>query len=213
MTSQPAVARTHEALAVVLRCVCWGTGGTAVICGLIGTGQWPVVGTFFGAVTGFAAGAVLGLANGVTLAALTAITSSRWAARLVTAATSLGCGLGAAAITDTSPRGDWIVPLAVGIVLAAAIGPFAAFGTQPVVLGPRFARWTARDLMARIIGGGAIAGGALGGLAGLVIGATTYLPTAPFAVVEGGVLGSVSGVLIALLVMAAVIGPKLRVRR
>jgi hypothetical protein len=213
MAVQPQVARSHEAFVVVQRCVCWTVGIAAVIFGLVGTAEWPVVGTFFGALTGAAAGAVLGLANGVMLAALTAVSSSRRGARLVTAATTLGCAVVAADVTDAAPRWDWMLPLAVGVVLAAAIGPFAAFGVQPVVLGPWFRRWTVRDLMIRILVGGALAGAALGGLSGLVIGAITYLPTVPFAVVEGGVLGSVSGVLIALIVVAAVVAPKLRVRR
>ena len=60
---------------------------------------------------------------------------------------------------------------------------------------------------------GAGAGGALGGGAGLIIGISTYLPTAPFAAVEGAVLGSVSGLAIALLVGAAALLPELRMRR
>jgi hypothetical protein len=213
MAVQARVARSHDSFGVVQRCVCWAVGVAALICGLVGTTEWPVVGTFFGTVTGAAVGAVLGLANGVTLAALTAVSSSRWAARLVTAATSLGCAVVAAAATDASPRWDWMLPLAVGVVVAALVGPFAAFGVQPVAFGPRFGRWTVRDLVARILAGGAIAGAGLGGIAGLVIGAASYLPTAPFAVVEGGVLGAVCGVLVGLLVAAGVVMPRLRVRR
>jgi hypothetical protein len=213
MTVQPVAVRSHDAFGVVQRCVGWAVVVAALICGLIGSAEWPVVGTLLGVVTGSVAGAVVGLANGLTLAALTAVTTSRVGARLVAAVTSLGCAVLTAVVTDASPRWDWMVAVALGTVLAALVGPLAAFGTQPVVQGPCLARWSVRELLTRVLAGGAVVGAALGGLAGLVIGSITYLPTAPFAIVEGGVLGAVSGVLVALLVATAVVGPKLRVRR
>jgi hypothetical protein len=206
-------AGSHDAFAVVGRAACWGAGVGAASGGVLGTADWPVVGTFFAALAGGAVGGVVGVINGVTLAGSTTVTSSRWAARLVAALTSLACAVVPAYLMHASPRWDWIVPLALGTVLAAGIGPFAAFGVQPVVLGPRFRTRSVSDVAGRIVVGGLIAGAGIGGVAGLVLGLITYPPTAPFAVIEGAIFGSVSGVVLALLVAAAVVAPKLRVRR
>jgi outer membrane lipoprotein SlyB len=184
-----------------------------VACGLLGTLEWPVVGTFVGVLVGLVVGSAVGLANGASLAILTAATTSRWMARIVVAVTSLACAAIPAYLTGASLRWDWAGPLVLGIGLAGAVGPFAAFGVQPVVLHRRLRRWPVRVLVRRIVASGAIAGAGLGGVAGLVIGVVAYLPTAPFAVVEGAVLGSVSGVLLAGLVAAALVAPELRVRR
>jgi hypothetical protein len=180
---------------------------------VLGTADWPVVGTFMAALVGGTVGGLVGVVNGVTLAVVTRVTSSRWAARLVAAATSLACAVVPAYLTHASPRWDWVVPAALGTVLAAVIGPFAGFGAQPVVLGPRFRTRPVSDVAGRIVVGGLVVGAGLGGVAGLVLGLIGYPPTAPFALVEGAIFGSVSGVVVALLAAAAVIGPKLRVRR
>jgi hypothetical protein len=180
---------------------------------VLGTGDWPVVGTFFAALVGGAVGGLVGVIDGVTLAGITRVTSSRWAARVVAAATSLACAVVPAYLTHASPRWDWIVPLVLGTVLAGVIGPFAGFGVQPVVLGPRFRTRSVSDVAGRIVIAGVIAGATIGGVAGLVLGLINYPPTAPFAVIEGAIFGSVSGVVLALLVATAAVAPKLRVRR
>jgi hypothetical protein len=65
----------------------------------------------------------------------------------------------------------------------------------------------------RVVGAGAVGGAALGGIAGLIIGLVSYPPTAAFAVIEGGVLGGGSGVVLALAVVAVLIVPRLRANR
>jgi uncharacterized membrane protein YdjX (TVP38/TMEM64 family) len=53
----------------------------------------------------------------------------------------------------------------------------------------------------------------LGGIVGLVVGIHAYLPTSPFAVVEGASFGCVSGVVLALLALAAAVLPRLRTKQ
>jgi hypothetical protein len=194
------------------RAVTLGGALGAVVGGLLGTAAWPVVGTFFAGLAGLAVGAAVGLANGITLAAVLTRTRSRWAARFAAAATSLACAVVPAYLMDASPRWDWVVPIVIGAVLAGVLGPFAAFGAQPVVLGRRLAGRSVADVVGRFVATGAAVGAGLGGITGLMIGVRTYLPTAPFAAVEGGTLGSVSGIVLALLACAAIVGPRLRVR-
>jgi hypothetical protein len=181
--------------------------------GLLGTLEWPLVGTFFGAGVGLAIGAPVGLANGIALVAALTTSRSRWIARLVAALTSLACGVVPAYLTHAKPHWDFVVPLVVGACLAGVLGPFAAFGAQPLVLSPRFGSRPARDVLARVMVSAVAGGAGLGAAAGLVIGAATYLPTSPFAAIEGGALGSVSGAVLGVLVAAAISTPGLRVRR
>jgi hypothetical protein len=181
--------------------------------GLIGTIEWPIVGTFFGVVAGLAIGVPVGLANGLALAAALTATRSRWVIRLVAVLTSLACGIGPAYLTHATPHWDWVVSLVMSGILAGVLGPFAAFGAQPLVLSPRFGTRPATDVLTRVMASAVTGGAGLGAAAGVVIGAATYLPTMPFAAIEGGALGSVSGAILGVLVAAAIATPWLRVRR
>jgi hypothetical protein len=198
---------------ILKRAVSLGAAVGAVTGGLLATLDWPVVGTFFGAGVGLATGAVVGLANGLALAAAVTVSRSPWMARLVAAVTSMLCGAVPAYLAHTAPHADWLVPLGLGAVLAGGLGPFAVFGAQPLVLSPRFGQRPARDVLTRVMVGAAAGGAGLGAIAGLVLGVVTYLPTAPFAAIEGGALGSVSGAILGLLCAAAIVTPGLRVRR
>jgi hypothetical protein len=203
----------RQGLPVIWRATCLGGLVGGVTGGLLGTLEWPVVGTFFGAGIGLAIGAPVGLANGLALAAALTATRSRWAARFVAALMSLTCGVVPAYLTHATPHWDWVVPLVMGAVLAGVLGPFAAFGAQPLVLSPRFGARSARDVLTRVMVGAVAGGAGLGTTAGLVIGAATYLPTSPFAAIEGGALGSVSGAVLGVLAATAIATPGLRVRR
>jgi hypothetical protein len=71
----------------------------------------------------------------------------------------------------------------------------------------------AAAVLGRAVAIGAIGGGGLGAIAGLVVGLATHPPTAPFAVIEGGILCAVSGVVVSLPIAAAVLAARLRARR
>jgi CDP-diglyceride synthetase len=58
-----------------------------------------------------------------------------------------------------------------------------------------------------------VVGGVLGAIVGLVVGIHAYLPTSPFAAVEGASFGCVSGVVLALLLLAVAVLPRLRTHR
>jgi hypothetical protein len=203
----------ERALPVLCRATCLGGLVGGVVGGLLGTLEWPIVGTLFGAGVGLAVGAPVGLANGVALAAAMTATRSRWVARLAAGLTSLACGVVPAYVTHATPHWDWVAPLVCGAVLAGVLGPCAAFGAQPLVLSPRFGSRSARDVLTRVMVGAVTGGAGLGAAAGLVIGAATYLPTSPFAAIEGGALGSVSGAVLGMLVATVIATPGLRVRR
>ena len=69
------------------------------------------------------------------------------------------------------------------------------------------------QLAARLLQWGALIGASLGAIVGLIIGMLTYLPTSPFALVEGAILGAVSGVVLAFVGGAVAVMPRLRSRR
>lgn len=194
------------------RAVALGSGAGVVAGGLLGTIAWPVVGTFFGAWLGLELGVLLGIINGLLLAALVQVSTSHRVMRAGAAATSLACGL--TAIGTLAPQAGWdaLPPLVTVTALSGLLAPVAAFGAEPVDLGRRWGRRPPSDLAVRFLGAGAALGAAVGGLVGLLLG-SAHLPTLPFAIVEGGLLGAVSGVEVGLLAVAVVIGPRLRARR
>jgi hypothetical protein len=181
--------------------------GGALLGGLAGTVDWPLVLTFFGAVEGAVAGAVVGLVVGLVLGRSPV---SRSRARAISGSVALLAALTGA----VAYRGPLEVPPAAAAVLVAlsglagvAVGPLIAEGPA-CALGPErsaaLMRFATRASTVALIGGSA-----LGAAAGLVVGAFAYLPTAPFAAVEGAVLGVVAAGVLALAVLAVGATPML----
>jgi hypothetical protein len=196
------------------RGICFGGSAGAVIGGVVGTIDWPVVGTFFGALAGVLIGVGAGVLDGALLGTMAARVRSVWTARLASAVVSSGFAL--IAISHAGAfRSLGHVPgnatlMTVGLLLGAALGPMIAYGVEPISFGrgpvpvplSRFApRWLLR---------GAALGGVLGGVVGLVLGIQVSPVTSPVAVVEGASFGSVSGVVLALLLLSAAVLPRLR---
>lgn len=201
---------------ILIRAICFGCLAGAVVGGVIGTIEWPVVVTFFGAGIGAFVGALTGVVDGVVLAGVARRGRSVWIARLASGIVSSGF-----AWTTASQHGRYqslaSVPgqatlVAACLLLGAVFGPMIAYGVEPVSFGHGPTPRTLSQIAGRLMLWGAVVGGALGGIVGLVIGISSYLPTAPFAAVEGAVLGTISGVVLALLLGAAAVLPRLRVR-
>jgi hypothetical protein len=202
---------------VLARAICFGCAAGAVIGGVVGTISWPVVGTFYGAGIGVFVGAGAGIVDGLVLAGVARQTRSAWVARLASAIVSSGFAL----ITASRAGAFRPVELATGeptlvaacLLLGAALGPMIAYGVEPISFGRGPNPRPLAQLGASLLLLGVAIGGVLGGCAGLLIGISSYLPTAPFAAVEGAVLGAVSGLVLALLLGAAALLPRLRMRR
>jgi hypothetical protein len=180
------------------RGVALAAGAGAVLGGIGGTIDWPVVATFAGAVEGAVAGAVVGLL-------LQVVPRSPVDIRLVSAVLAGAAALAAGALgpVDVS-RPVGIALVVAAAVLAACLGPaivsgeLLPAGSRPLEVG----RW--------ILIGGAVLGAAAGAVVGLIIGWRSYLPTAPFAAVEGAGLGVVSGLVLAGVVAGVAVLPRLR---
>jgi hypothetical protein len=177
-----------------------------VLGGAAGTADWPVVGTFFGAVAGSVVGAVVGVVLTLTLALLARVTRSSWAARLVSGLVAGVAGLG---LVGLGSRADAlaVVLLATGTVVAGVLGPMIAFGVAPMPDGRPGFTWAA-GVWGVCLGWGCALGAAAGAVTGLVIGLDN-LPTVVFAAVEGGVLGCVSGLVLACLAAGIAVLPRL----
>jgi hypothetical protein len=181
-----------------------------VLGGAAGTADWPVVGTFFGAVAGSVVGAVVGVVLTLTLALLARVTRSSWAARLVSGLVAGLAGLGLVGLgsgTDAVRGTPAVVLLATGTVVAGALGPMIAFGVRPMPDGRPGFTWAA-GVWGVCLGWGCALGAAAGAVTGLVIG-LDHLPTLVFAGVEGGVLGCVSGLVLACLAAGIAVLPRL----
>jgi hypothetical protein len=181
-----------------------------VLGGVAGTVDRPVVGTFFGAVGGAGVGAVAGVLVGVVLAIMAASTRSRLVVRLVSAALAGGAALAGTAAYPGAVDGSRLVAVAwvvAAAVLAGCVAPLIAYGTGAEVAAGL------PSAGARILFWGAIVGAGAGAAIGLAVGARAYLPTAPFAAVEGGILGVVSGLVVACIVAGVVVLPRWRARR
>jgi hypothetical protein len=202
---------------VLARAICFGCGAGAVVGGVVGTIDWPVVGTFFGASGGVFVGAGAGIVDGVVLAGVASAGRRVWIARLASGVVSSGFAWIAASraneFRSLQHVAGQVTLVTVCLLLGAGLGPMIAYGVEPISSRRGSIPRPLPQLGARLLLWGAGVGGALGGTAGLLIGIFAYLPTAPFAAVEGAVLGAVSGVVLALLFGAAALLPRLRVRR
>ena len=217
MIRADAGAPADPVLPVIVRGVGFAAGAGVVVGGVVGTIDWPVVVTFFGALAGVGVGAVTGAVDGLVLAVVARRTRSRWFARgasglvwLVAALLATSAGEQFAATRHLAGRAAVV---AVCLLLGAAVGPLIARGVEPVTGARGPAAVGLPQTAGRLLLWGAAAGGGLGAIAGVIIGIRAYLPTAPAALVEGAVLGAVSGVVLAFLLAAVVVLPRLRARR
>ena len=177
----------------------FGCIGTA-LGGIAGSVHWLFVGTAAGAAEGALAGIVIGALNGGILGAIAARTTSKRAAQL-------GSGLLATVaelLAAEFYRGPIDVPVAievalvlVGIVAAVLVGPLVAFGAQAL---PANRLVQLRQTVSRpprsvsdVLVAGLAVGAVLGAIAGFIVGVRTYLPTSPFAAVEGAIFGALIG--------------------
>jgi hypothetical protein len=205
------------ALTVLGRAVMIGGGVGVASGGVVGTVIAPVIGTFFGAVVGVVVGGFVGLINGFVLVGVLRLTTSNWAAAAACAVTTYAC-VAEFVWRNVVPQGSvpgpvgWLIVVTAAAV-AAAVGPVAARGAQPVDLGFAYGPRPVSTIAGTALAIGAGSGLAIGAVIGLAIGMVTYLPTAPAALVEGGLFGAASGLVLAMLIAALVITPCLRVRR
>lgn len=202
---------------VAVRAMMVGGIAGAVVGGVIGTIDTPIVGTFFGALYGSVLGTMSALTDGVLLTGLTSVTRSWWAARLVSELIwLLGSRVAVAVNGPFTVLHDTVGQVIVAVVcvlLGAAVGPVIAFGGDRAVPVGRFGVVPLSRLPSGVLVWGAAGGAAVGAVTGLVIGIWAYLPTAPFAAVEGAVLGSVSGTVLAFLLSGVAALARLWARR
>ena len=194
-------------------------GAGAALGGIAGTVDRPFVGTLFGALEGAAVGALVGAVDGLVLGVFLAGVTSKWPARVVSAALALVVEL----VEVRLYRGAIDVPVAVeaalvvvGVVAAGALGPLVAYGVKPaarVAVEPVPTAQSPSRVTGRVVAWGACGGAGIGAVAGFVIGVRAYLPTSPFAAVEGAVFGSVTGVMLACLTVGIAVLPRTRARR
>ena len=186
------------------------TGLGGVLGGAAGTADWPVVGTFFGAAWGAVLGVVVGLVLGSVMGVLSGVTRSRWAARSVSGLVAGVLGMGAVGLGSGGyavPGTGAIVLVTVGALVAAALGPVIAFGVAPRPDGRPGLAW-AVAAGTTFVAWGCGLGVSAGAVTGLVIG-LGHPPTALFAAAEGGILGGVSGLVLAVAAAGVAVLPRL----
>jgi hypothetical protein len=191
-----------------------GTGPS--LGGVAGTVDWPFVGTFFGAMEAAAFGALVGAVDGLVLGVFLSGTASNWSARVVSALLVLVAELVAVRFYRGAidvPVPVEVVLVLVGVAAGAAAGPLVAYGVRPAAVEPSPAVAAPSRVIGRVVSLGACVGAGFGAVAGFIIGVRTYLPTSPFAAVEGAVFGSVTGLMLACLVLGVAVLPRLRARR
>ncbi len=218
MISYPATSWLPKTLPALQRATLLGAGAGAIIGGITSTFGFPIVGTFFGAIEGAISGGSVGVANGFAIAGVAAITPSRWNIRLSCAAITSSC---AAALVFLNVAPQWasshtwggLLFVLMCTVLAAAVAPFAAFGEQPLNPRPLAPQRSVAELFRRALAIGAIGGVGVGAVVGLAIGIMTYPPTCMAALIEGGILGEVSGILLALMVGCLMVCSKLLISK
>jgi hypothetical protein len=190
-----------------------GATGGFLLGGAAGMWVFPFVGTFWLGVPGGALGALVGVLTALGVLVLTGLSVPRWA--LGAGGVVVGGCLSAAVMWLVRPPvgqpGGLTVLVATAGVLGACLGPPIAVG--PATATPRWADPAAVVALAKpVLVGGLAVGAGSGGLVGLGIGLVTYPPTSPVAMVEGALMGATTGLLLAFVVLAVMIGLRLRVR-
>lgn len=208
------VSTTQGRGAVVGRAFGWGGVCGAVAGAVAGSVAIPVLGTAFGGAVGALVGAAFGIVNGMVLSAL-GPGATHGSARAVAALISAGCGVAAfAVVPPRNGQGRLLLDVgfvAVCAVLGALVGPAARFGLERKASHGRPRRSVA-DAVGRGLVFGAAGGGLVGVTAGLLIGLVTYVPTAFFALFEGGIFGGVVGAVLGLAVAAGFVIATSRIR-
>ena len=176
--------------------------------GLAGTLQWPIVGTFFEALSIGRFGPVIG----VVIAAVTSpMASHRWLVRctggIICFVAALHGVVHSAFQGRSVPLFAWSL-VTLSVVLGVVLAPMVASGA--VVTSSRHGE-SASELFTTIISRGAVIGAVIGAVVGLGVGLYAFAPTAPFAVIEGAIFGTVSSVIVALVIAAVVLLPRVKV--
>ena len=180
--------------------------------GLAGTLQWPIVGTFFEALSIGRFGPVIG----VVIAAVTSpMASHRWLVRctggIICFVAALHGVVHYAFQGRSVPLFAWSL-VTLSVVLGVVLAPMVASGA--VVTSSRHGE-SASELFTTIISRGAVIGAVIGAVVGLGVGLGVglyaFAPTAPFAVIEGAIFGTVSSVIVALVIAAVVLLPRVKV--
>jgi hypothetical protein len=136
-----------------------------------------------------------------------------------------GAAIGGAIETDGFPIVGTFFGAIEGAVIGAGIGLILGLvllgcgvftpapGARRFRLAHRPDQLAVGALIGRTLAVGSIAGGGLGGIAGLIVGLASYPPTAAFAGFEAGILCAVSAVVVALPVAAALVARRVRLGR
>jgi hypothetical protein len=177
----------------------WESGGYAaltggVLCalagGIAGTLVWPVVGTFFEGLIGAAIGMVVGPLLGLTFAST--LHWRRSATGAICACAAVG-GIGGWAIAIQTGRAS----PSIGAVFGAAFGLIIGGSTDRALgLHGSPASPHAMEMVARYALAGLFVAATVGAVGGFVFGVITYLPTSPFAAIEGAVLMTPTGAIL-----------------
>jgi hypothetical protein len=208
--AQPVRPAIHAG-SVMARWIVTGAVIGTVAGGIAATIDFPIAGTFFGAFAGLAVGVVAGATNGL-VAIVARLVGARWAPTVGCGLVTLAAGAADVGLAHRHAMTSWLVIGGIALIVAA-LARVTTYGVEAVDLGRRLGRRSAGEVLARAAIGGAAVGGVLGAVAGLVIGVVTdpvYLIA--FAVIEGGILCAVSGVVVALLLAVLLLAPRVRVR-
>jgi hypothetical protein len=179
--------------AVLPRSIAVGALTGVGVGGLVGTVIVPLFGTIAGGVIGACVGALSGLGSGLAVATALVFGAGRVGVRLVGASAAGGCALLQATFVlgREAVSTPLIVALPAFIALCIALGGWLAPWVAFASVGTEYRRVIGRAMAAWAVGGTGV-----GGLIGLVVGVFAYPPTAPFAVIEAGVFGGISGVVL-----------------
>jgi hypothetical protein len=200
--------------AVMLRGLAFLAGAGGLLGGIAGTLRWPLVGTFFGAIEGAVVGAVVGVLDAVLLAKASDVTRSVWAQRGISGMVSWTFAM----IGALEYHGPIVVPIAVmdilvmmSLIAGAFVGPLIGFGVEIESMNHRGGLASLR-FGKRLIAWGAGIGGGVGAVAGFIVGLIVFAPTSLFAAIEGGVFGVTAGIVVACLIGAIAVLPRLRAK-
>jgi hypothetical protein len=195
--------------AALLRGLAFLAGAGGLLGGIAGTFRWPLIGTFFGAVEGAAVGAVVGVLDAVLLTTAAQVTRSVWAQRVISGLVSWTFAM----LGALNYHGPIVVPIVVmaSLIVGAFVGPLIGFGVETEPIDQRVGSANLR-YGKRLIAWGAGIGAGLGAAAGFIVGLIVFAPTSPFAAVEGAMFGVVAGTVVACLVGAVALLPRLRAK-